>query len=59
MDWAVIYFDKAMTPPQRDAISAVMKHVFPVKWKSFTTAEGVIDTWRYDKDTAVRPRSRS
>lgn len=53
MDWAVLYFDKAMTKAQRDAVSAVMAHVFPVKWKSFTTAEASIDTWRYDKDTAV------
>jgi hypothetical protein len=53
MDWSVLYFDKAMTKDQRDAIAAVMNHVFPVKWKSFKTAEGVIDTWRYDKDTAV------
>jgi hypothetical protein len=53
MDWAVLTFDKAMTKEQRDAIGAVMSHVFPVKWKSFTTAEGTIDTWRFDKDTAV------
>ena len=41
MDWAVLTFDKAMTKAQRDAVAAVMGHVFPVKWKSFTTAEGV------------------
>jgi hypothetical protein len=53
MDWAVLYFDKSMSQAQRDAVAAVMGHVFPVKWKSFTTAEASIDTWRFDKDTAV------
>ena len=27
-------------------------HVFPVKWKSFETAVGDIDTWTFDKDHA-------
>jgi hypothetical protein len=53
MEWAVLTFDKAMTREQRDAIATVMTHVFPVKWASFTTAEASIDTWRFDKDTAV------
>ncbi len=53
MDWAVLTFDKAMTKEQRDAVAAVMGHVFPVKWRSFTTAEATIDTWKFDKDTAV------
>jgi hypothetical protein len=53
MDWAVLTFDKSMTPAQRDGVAAIMGHVFPVKWKSFTTAEGVIDRWEYDKNTAV------
>jgi hypothetical protein len=52
MDWAVLYFDKAMTKEQRDAIAAIWPHVFPVKWKSFKTAEGAIDRWEFDGDTA-------
>jgi len=52
MDWNVLTFDKSMTKEQRDGVLAIMKHVFPVKWKSFTTAEGVIDTWEFDKDQA-------
>jgi hypothetical protein len=52
MDWAVLTYDKAMTPPQRDAVAAIMTQVFPVKWKSFTTAEGNIDVWEYTKDAA-------
>jgi hypothetical protein len=53
MEWAVLYHDKASTPEQRKGIEAVLAYMFPVKWKSFKVAEGSIDTWRYDKDTAV------
>ncbi len=52
MDWAVLTFDKAMTKDQRDAIAAAMAYVFPVKWRSFTTAEASIDTWEATKDEA-------
>ena len=52
MDWAVLYFDKALTPAQREAIGAVAGKLFPVKWKSFKTAEATIDKWQFDKDGA-------
>jgi hypothetical protein len=52
MDWAVLYFDKALSQPQRDAIRAITGHLFPVKWRSFKTAEGSIDKWEYTKDEA-------
>ena len=53
MDWTVLYFDKAMTKEQRDAVEKIWAHVFPVKWKSFKTAEGTIDKWEFNKDSAV------
>jgi uncharacterized protein DUF1326 len=52
MEWAVLTFDKAMSPAQRDAVGEIMGHVFPVTWGSFTTAEGNIDVWEYTKDAA-------
>lgn len=52
MDWAVVTFDKATTPEQRQAIGEILPHVFPVKWKSFKTAEGNIDTWSFDNNSA-------
>jgi hypothetical protein len=52
MKWALVTFDKATTPEQRQALGEILGHVFPVKWKSFKTAEGNIDTWTFDKDTA-------
>jgi hypothetical protein len=53
MDWATLYFDKSLTPAQREAIGKIAGHLFPVKWNSFTTAEGSIDTWQFDKNGAV------
>jgi hypothetical protein len=52
MDWAVLYFDKTLTPAQREAIGLVAGKLFPVKWKSFKTAEATIDKWQFDKDGA-------
>lgn len=46
-DWAVLTFDRAATPEQRDAIGVIVKHLFPLRWKSFETREGVIE-WRDD-----------
>jgi hypothetical protein len=51
MDWAVVTFDKAMSKEQRDAVAAILPHVYPVKWNSFSTAEGDID-WVPGKDAA-------
>jgi hypothetical protein len=52
MDWAVLTFDNALTPQQRQGIEAMVRGVFPVQWNSFTTAEGVIDKWVFSKDEA-------
>ena len=53
MDWAVLYLDKTLSQPQRAAIEKIAAQLFPVKWRSFRTAEGAIDTWQFDKDQAV------
>jgi Protein of unknown function (DUF1326) len=53
MDWAVLTFDKSLTPAQREGIGAIAGALFPVKWKSLTTAEGNIDKWEFTKDEAV------
>jgi hypothetical protein len=52
LDWAVLYFDKTLSPAQREAIGVVASRLFPVKWKSFKTAEATIDKWQFDKDGA-------
>jgi len=53
MDWAVVTFDKSLSQAQRDGITAISASLFPVKWKSLTTAEGNIDKWEFTKDEAV------
>jgi hypothetical protein len=52
LDWGVLYFDKGLSPAQREAIGMVAGRLFPVKWKSFKTAEAAIDKWQFDKDGA-------
>jgi hypothetical protein len=52
MDWAVLYFDKSLSQAQRDAIGAIAQKLFPVQWKSLTTAEGSIDKWEFTRDEA-------
>jgi hypothetical protein len=51
MDWAVLTFDKPTTKEQRDAITTVVGHLYPVKWNSLTTAEGQI-AWTAGKGEA-------
>jgi hypothetical protein len=41
-----------MSKQQREAVGAIVAHLFPVQWKSLSTAEGNIDTWKYDNDRA-------
>src|SRR5262249_28118881 len=53
MDWAVVTFDKAMTKEQREGVGAIVGKLYPVQWNSVTTAEGDMDTWTFDKNTAV------
>lgn len=53
MDWAVLTFDPAVSKAQRDGIAAILSHVYPVKWKSFTIAGDSKMEWSYTKDRAV------
>jgi hypothetical protein len=51
MDWAVVTFDKAMTPDQRKAVGEILGHLYPVQWNSMKTAEGDI-SWTANKQEA-------
>ena len=53
MDWAVLHFDPSVTQPQRDAITKILGHVYPVKWNSFTVGKDAPIEWKADKDRAV------
>jgi hypothetical protein len=52
MDWAVLTFDKAMSPEQKEAVANILGHLYPVQWDSFTLAEGSVDKWQVTKDGA-------
>jgi hypothetical protein len=52
MDHALVIFDKAMSKEQRDGVTAILGHVYPVRWQSFKTTEANIDVWEFNKDAA-------
>ena len=52
-DWAVITFEPEATPQQRDAVKAIVKHVFiGAPFKSFTDGKDAKIDWSADKDQA-------
>jgi len=53
MDWAVLTFDPSVTAAQREGIGAILGHVYPVKWKSFTQAPDAAMQWTATKDLAT------
>jgi Protein of unknown function (DUF1326) len=52
MDWAVLTFDPAVKPEQREAIKTILGHVYPVKWGSFTVANDSAMEWTASKEKA-------
>lgn len=56
MDWAMLHFEPAATPEQREALKAIIGAIFPVKWNSFAVgADAKIDWQKQMK----RPRQAS
>jgi hypothetical protein len=53
MDWAVLTFDRSTTEAQRKGIQAVLAHLYPVEWGSFTVAKDAAMEWTPGKDRAV------
>jgi hypothetical protein len=53
VEWTVLTFDRSASPEQREAVLSILPHLYPFQSKSFSMAEGTIDQWRFDKDTAV------
>jgi hypothetical protein len=52
MDWAALTFDPSVTPAQRDGIKAILGHVYPVKWNSFSVVNDSKMTWTATRDHA-------
>lgn len=53
MDWAVLTFDTAVTPSQRDGIMTVLGKLYPVKWNAFKVAKDEPMDWSATDDMAT------
>jgi hypothetical protein len=52
-DWAILTFERSVSKPQRDAITAILPHIYPLKWKTFSVAEDGTVEWNPGKDRAM------
>ena len=53
MEWAVLTFDPAVTPAQREGIATALGKLYPVKWKSFSVAKDQPIEWTASKEAAT------
>jgi hypothetical protein len=51
-EWAEITFEPAVSKEQRDAITTIVPHVYPVTWKSFTVGKDALIDWSATNDRA-------
>ncbi len=51
-EWAVLTFDSAVTEEQKEGIREAVKHMYPVKWGSFTEGKSASIEWKGGKDRA-------
>jgi hypothetical protein len=51
--WAVVTFDPAVAQPQRDAITAILSHVYPVPMDTVKMGKDAAIEWKANKDRAV------
>ena len=50
--WAEVTFEPSVKKEQREAIAAILPHVYPVTWKSFTIGQDAAIDWMATKDRA-------
>jgi hypothetical protein len=53
MDWAVVHFDPAVTKEQREGVTAILGHLYPVKWNSLEVKGDFPIEWKGGKELAV------
>ena len=54
MNWAQVTFEPDTSKAQRDAILAIVPHIYPAKWESFTVAEEDAEVeWKMEGEKAV------
>ena len=52
-DWAEVTFEPSATKEQREALGVILRHIYPLKWDSFTVApsDATVD-WQASNDRA-------
>jgi hypothetical protein len=53
MDWSVLHFTPDATKAQRDAVTDILGHLFPVRWKSMEVGKDAAIEWTAGADRAV------
>jgi len=51
-EWAEITFEPSATKAQRDAITTIVPHVYPVTWKAFSIGKDAAIDWNATSDRA-------
>ena len=51
-EWAEITFEPSVKKEQRDAITTIIPHVYPVTWKAFTIGQDAPIEWTATNDRA-------
>jgi len=51
-EWAEITFEPSVTKAQRDAITTIVPHVYPVTWKAFSIGKDAAIDWNATHDRA-------
>jgi hypothetical protein len=51
-EWAIVTFQPGTTDDQKAGVATALKHIFPVKWKSFKVAEDADIQWTATEDRA-------
>jgi hypothetical protein len=55
LEWAVLTFDRAVTPEQQDALKAILNHLHfyrPERWKSYAMGKSAAMKWIVTNDSA-------
>ena len=51
-DWREVTFEPGTTRAQREAVTVILAHVYPVKWRSFAVGEDSAVSWQANRDRA-------
>jgi hypothetical protein len=52
-EWAEVTFEPSATKAQRDALTTILPHVYPVTWKAFTFGKDAPIEWSFTNERAV------